>query len=505
MNKLASYLQKRFHSYGDSIAIKYKDSTLCYNQLDIISSELSNLLKDKKISSNIAIYGKKDIFKYISVVSIIYANKTYVPLNEKNIVSKNSTIIKNSDINTIITTKDSVEFIKKSFTNISNIITIDDKFDFQHIKLNLQSKDYSYSDLGYILFTSGSTGEPKGVKVSKDNILAYIKTKLDIYKFSQGLNFSQTAQLSFDISTFETFISLSSGGILHLISDEDILCPSDYIMENNINVWYSVPTFAINMDKLGVYEENCFPSLKYSFFCGEPMPKDIAIKWLSSATNSILDNLYGPTEATVDVTRYSFTQDNFHQKFYNDILPIGKPIDNQDVIIVDNDNNIITKINEVGEILISGTQLSQGYLNNEIKNQEHFIEYSYNDKIKRFYRTGDLAFYNDNMDLEFHSRKDTQIKIGGKRVEIGEIEYIFKSNNLLKNIIIVPKKDTNGRVMELVAFIVENLDQDGIKVVQKKAMGLLDRLFIPKKFIYIEDYPKTISNKIDRKFLENSI
>lgn len=504
MNNLKIFLQNKIKTFKSNVAIKNADKFIGYDLLDDTANKISEFLSNNGTSSNIGIFGKNDIFTYQAVIGVVYANKAYIPLSQKVPVDKLNSIIEDGSINTVITISENVSFIKDTMPNINTIIVIDHA-DVKVIKVSKLNEQFSESELAYILFTSGSTGQPKGVMVTKENVLSYIETKQNIYKFREGLNFSQTAQLSFDISTFEIFICFSTGGILNIISDEDLLCPSEYIINNNINVWYSVPTFAVNMQKIGALESDCFPSLQYSFFCGEPMPKETAMAWLNSSPNTILDNLYGPTEATVDVSRFSFTQELFHKDYYNGILPLGKPINSQKVIIVDEDNCVITKSNIVGEIYLWGTQLSNGYLNNTQKNKETFIDFNFDGIDGIWYKSGDLAFYNETKDLEYHSRKDTQIKISGKRIEIGELEYIFKSKCLLKNIIIIPKKGEQERVKELIAFVLIDLNKEEIQSIQKKAMQFLDKLFIPRKFICIEDYPKTTSGKIDRKALENRI
>jgi amino acid adenylation domain-containing protein len=504
MNNLYKCLQTKFELFKDQVAIKNKRSAITYGTLNLIANKISKILKDKCISSNIGIFGKKDIFTYKAVIGVVYANKTYVPLNENFTTKKINTIINDAKINTIITTKENVSYIQENISNICYILVLEDK-DVELIEISKTQNLYTQSKLAYILFTSGSTGAPKGVMVTKENILSYIKTKQKQYDFETGLNFAQISSLGFDLSVLDIYLCFVSGGVLHVIDEAELLCPNEYIVTNKIEVWYSAPIFAINLNKLGVLEPNSFPSLKYTFFAGEPLPQNIAIAWLQAAPNTILENLYGTTEATVDVTRYRFDKSNFKDKYYNDILPIGKAIDNQNIVLIDKDNKIINTKYTNGEIIISGTQVSNGYLNDEQKTNSAFVKLPLDNCTKIWYKTGDLAFYNNNMDLEFHSRIDTQIKISGKRIEIGELEYVFKSNKIIENIVIVPKKDHNGRVVELVAFILEDLSSKDIKDMQKQVMLYLDKVFIPRRFIYIKEYPKTLSDKIDRKALENMI
>ena len=500
MNKLKKYLQDRINLFRDSVAIKTQGNILTYNELDVAATLLAVILGADNIKSNIGIYGKRDLFTYKAVLAVIYANKTYVPLNEKNHIQKLQDIALDANINTILSTKDNIDFIRANFPNVKFILIIDETIELVKLGKNAYLSGHvgNESHLAYILFTSGSTGAPKGVMVTKENVLSYIQTKMALYLFESKLNFSQTAHISFDISTFEIFICFSSGGILHISTDNDLLCPSEYIQRNNINVWYSVPTFATIMSKLQVLEQGCFPSLKYSFFCGEPMPQNLAKQWIESAKFSLFENLYGPTEATVDVTRFVFKISNSEVEYYRGILPLGNAIPNQKLILVDDQGETIDENDTIGEILISGSQVCSGYLNNTEKNKETFYADA-NGTI--WYRTGDLALYIDG-NLNYHSRKDTQIKIGGKRVEIEEIEHTFKSKDLIQDIIIVAKRDTNGIVSHLVAFTLEKVDNRQFLKIQHTAAKYIDKLFIPKYIFNIKEYPKTMSGKIDRRALE---
>jgi amino acid adenylation domain-containing protein len=499
-DNLIEYLEKILQKNISLTAIVDKQSSITYKQLLENIYRIKDLLIDNHTSSYIGVYAEKSIRVYPSLLGVIFANKAYIPINPLLNLEKISSILNDTKINVLITTKDKRDFIKNQLSEIEILIYLED-FSIEILK-DTSTNTSQYCEDAYILFTSGSTGSPKGVRISKDNVLEYIKTKKELYNFQSGLRFSQTAQLNFDISTFEIYICFSTLGTLYLTDDKDILFPFDYIINNKINVWYSVPTFAIILNRFNMLTPDIFPHLQYTFFCGEPLPYEIAIKWSYSAQNSIVENLYGPTEATVDISRFVVSKkEDINQEFYNGNTPIGLAIKNQKVVLVDENNRLITSKNDVGEILISGTQVGFGYLNNPIKNQETYCYFDFDNYENRWYKSGDLAFYNSDMQLEFHSRKDTQIKLNGKRVEIGELEYLFRNKTVLNEIVIVAQYDDNNRVDKLIGFILKNLSSNEIVNIKQTMEQYTDKVFIPKKFVYIEEFPKTLSGKVDRKAL----
>jgi len=316
----------------------------------------------------------------------------------------------------------------------------------------------------------------------------------------KGFRASQTYDLSFDLSVADMFFTFSNHGTLCVLNEKELLFPIDYIVRENIEYWSSVPTLIAFMHKMGSLKPNVFPSIKKSIFCGEPMPRYLADAWKIAAPNSSIENLYGPTEATIWLTRYVYGGKDDTEKFINNNLPIGAPFEDHDVKLIDADDNIVEDSNR-GEIVYRGPQITLGYLNDQEKTDAAFTKFKWDSKRSIWYKSGDLGFINTNGDIECAGRKDSQIKIAGRRVEIGEIEAALSYFDGTRGAVVVPLQNESQVVTGCVAFVVTNLSIADISEIRKDSEKYLDRIFFPKKIITIESFPLAQSGKIDRKAL----
>jgi non-ribosomal peptide synthetase component F len=316
----------------------------------------------------------------------------------------------------------------------------------------------------------------------------------------KGFRASQTYDLSFDLSVADMFFTFSNHGTLCVLSEKELLFPIDYIIRENIEYWSSVPTLIAFMHKMGVLKPNAFPSIKKSIFCGEPMPRYLADAWKIAAPNSSIENLYGPTEATIWLTRYVYEGQDDTEKFINNNLPIGSPFEDHDVKLIDSDDNIVEDCNR-GEIVYRGPQITLGYLNDKAKTDAAFTKFKWDPKQSIWYKSGDIGCFNLNGSLECLGRKDNQIKLGGRRIEIAEIELSLRSFRLLEDLVVVPLKDEDNRVLELVGFTMNALSAEELKAIKLKSLDNLEAIFFPKRVFEIERFPVNTSGKLDRKSL----
>ena len=257
------------------------------------------------------------------------------------------------------------------------------------------------------------------------------------------------------------------------------------------------------MMKTGNLKPGCFPMLTHSMFCGEQFPVDIAKAWRLAAPNSTIENLYGPTETTIYISRYSYSKNDESQSFKNNIVPIGRPFDGHKVALIDDKSKRI-RGDEKGEIVFSGPQLANGYLNDEDKTTDSFVSFDWDTQGRIWYKTGDLGFFNSNNDLECTGRIDNQIKISGRRIEIGEIESALSNFDKTKGAVIVPLRDCAEVVIGCAAFVLTEISREDVYQIRQQCAKFLDSIFFPKKIFSIEDFPRSQSGKIDRKILEKS-
>ena len=231
----------------------------------------------------------------------------------------------------------------------------------------------------------------------------------------------------------------------------------------------------------------------------EQFPQEIANAWKIAAPNSTIENLYGPTETTIYISRYKLDFGR-QSNFYNSTLPIGKVFPNHEISLIDKFDNKITE--GKGELCFSGSQISDGYINDEEKTKSKFVKFDWDIDNRLWYKTGDLGFINDQGDIECTGRIDLQINLGGKRIEISEIEYHLSKNSKLKDVIVIPVKDSLMVVTDIVAFTESEINDKLVEEVLDNFQDHLDKSFFPKKIISIKKIPLTVSGKIDRKKLE---
>jgi amino acid adenylation domain-containing protein len=517
MNKsLGAYLLDKLIQYSNLDAIKIGERYISYEELKTRSLNLtSKLIEFGASAETIGIVGQRSSSSYIGILGILFAGCTYTPLNVNYSKERLLNALKLSKIRFLVGDKDDL----KTFLNvIGNEYQLSQLF-VPELNGNLDDKYFIYcdncpsfnltdidakSDLAYILYTSGSTGTPKGVQVTSNNVISFIEGMKLNYPLKPGFRASQTFDLSFDPSVSDMFFTWSSGGVLCILDEQEKMSPNEYIKREKINFWNSVPSLISFMYKLGLLKENVFPNLEYSMFCGEQFPKYLADAWKFAAPNSTIENLYGPTEGTIYISRYVYDVGGNKQDFRNSILPIGKPFPNHKVAIIDDKNEIVQN-GEIGEICFSGEQITNGYLNDTIKTSDVFVDFNWDEKSNQYkwYKTGDLGFKNCDGDIECIGRKDSQIKIAGRRIEIGEIESVLSNFDELKDIVVVPIRDSLNIVIGCVGFTQNQITKDIELSIRSQSQHKLERDYFPKKIISISEFPLTISGKIDRKKLEN--
>ena len=514
---LIDLLIDKFQNYRNLPGIRVNGKSFTYGEIYNYSINLAKLLQ--KIEANaeaIGVVGQRSAASYFSILGIIFAGCHYVPINLKYDDQKKSKIIKDSKIRFLIGSPEDLESIKSSLDpiEIENIDYLITPFgQFKEKKSNcLDESDCNLmneigfikeneSRLAYVMYTSGSTGNPKGVMVSKENIVSWIENMNYLYPKQAGFIASQTYDLSFDLSVADILFTFLNGGVLSVLSEKGQLMPFDYINDEKIELWSSVPTLISFMHKMNFLKPNSFPSIKTSLFCGEPLPKSLADAWKIAAPNSSIENLYGPTEATIWLTRYVYEDKHKNEIFTNNNLPIGKPFKNHHIELIDKKEEII-KDNTSGEIVYKGPQITLGYLNNKDKTNSVFKSFIWDESGSIWYKSGDIGKYNEVGYLECLGRTDSQIKIAGRRIELGELEASLRTIKNLDDIIIVPVKDFENRVKKLIGYTMNNITQEEISHYRKESSKNIESIFFPKNIIHIDKFPMTPSGKTDRKQLE---
>jgi len=261
-------------------------------------------------------------------------------------------------------------------------------------------------DLAYLMFTSGTTGVPKGVMVTHAAIDHFLNVMQERYRIGPGDRLSQFFELTFDLSVFDVFMGLGFGAMLCVLPEASRLGPAGFVREQQLTVWFSVPSAMVLMDRFRQLKPGVFPDLRLSLFCGEPLPAEPVAAWKAAAPNAVVENLYGPTEATLACLLQSCSP-GVRVTPERGCVAIGNPYPGMRAAIMDPENQALRMDGKPGELLLAGPQLAAGYWRDPGLTEERFVSLD----GKRWYRSGDLA--RQDADGCFHhlGRTDNQIKI----------------------------------------------------------------------------------------------
>ena len=339
------------------------------------------------------------------------------------------------------------------------------------------------NDLLYVLFTSGSTGIPKGVAITHRSVIDFIEWACDALQLPEGVRFGSQAPFYFDNSVLDIYCAMRKKGSLFLISKSDFLFPKrllETLDGQHIDTIFWVPSALTALANAQVLEPGVLPGLQRIFFCGEVMPCRTLNLWKKVLPKADYVNMYGPTEIT-DVCTWYRVDREFSD---TDSLPIGGPCANTRIYLID------------GELCVGGTCLSPGYYNAPEKTEAVFVQNPLRKQIPEIiYKTGDLAEYNERGELMFLGRKDSQIKRNGYRIELGEIECVL---NTVENVVLGCCW-YEAEQEQIVAAYTGEASEKEVKAALKKA---LPRYMLPDRILRCEEMPRTGSGKIDRMVLK---
>lgn len=476
-------------------AVSFGDRKITYAELNAKADELAKaIVSASPASLVIGVSATRSIETIISLFAVLKAGRAYLPLDPAFPTERLQDIVADSGMDTILAPQSD----KAIFTAIvKNVIVFN-----QPINPPAFSGEWDKTRVAYIIYTSGSTGKPKGVCVGHEGVISMVNWQRHLSPYlGVGHRTLQFSPLIFDASVMEVFSTLCIGGTLVLIDDETVIDPLKllkYIDEQKVNR-IIVPFVALQYFTETADAEQYFPqSLQEVISAGEQLKITPQIlRFFQALPGCVFFNMYGPTEASVCST--ALKMEGPAQTW--PLLPnIGKPIENVNIHVVDEQLNPVAD-GEQGEICISGISLAYGYLNRPELTAEKFVDWTDANGIPtRIYRSGDLGRYLPDGNIEYLGRLDTQVKIRGNRVEVGEIEVLLNQLDGISQSVVIAREDVPGQ-KRLVAYLIASGDKKDIAFLRDSIEQKLPDYMMPSAFVWVDGFAKTTSGKIDRNAL----
>ncbi len=485
------HLLDRIDSWADRIpervAHQSGDRVITYralrDQSDRLAAWIDDHLGDDR--TPIAVHGHKEPEMLVAFIAAVKSGRPYVPIDIAIPAQRVDRIVATACASLVLTPAKIAEVLAGSTPTERRLRRV------------------QAGDPFYILFTSGSTGEPKGVVITLSNLEAFLGWLIAEQRFTeQGETFLNQAPFSFDLSVMDLYGSLATGGTLFSITKEHVANLKllyTAFRESGVTTWVSTPSFAQMCLVERTFDHGMLPGVTRFLFCGETLAPETAAQLLDRFPEAQVWNTYGPTEATVATTSIQITRDILAR--YSP-LPVGVPMPGVEITIRGEGGGILT--GERGEIVIAGPNVSPGYLGRDDLTAAVFQSYA----TGTSYRTGDWGRISDGF-VFFEGRMDGQVKVHGYRIELGDLEANLRALPHVADAVVLPL-ERNGKVDGLAAFVVLAGPREGTDFALSSALktSLADRLpvyMLPRKFVFLEAFPMTPNGKADRRKLAESL
>lgn len=493
---VTDYLDITVTKFPDKVAYIDQSRELTFSSLKKEATSIANTIIDKGcFKQPILLFMEKSVSLISSFMGVAYSGNFYSPIDTKMPEERVNKIIDTLDPAIVITDKAHEEQVRGIIHDRELLIfeEISGKNLNEDIVSEVRSKIID-TDILYVLFTSGSTGTPKGVIINHRAAVDFTDWISECYHFDETTVFANQAQLYFDLSIQDVYAPIRNASTTVLISNRLYSAPVrvwNEVIKHKVNTLVWIPSMLSLFANLDILEHVEKADLKTVLFCGEVMPMKQLNYWINHYPEVVYGNLYGPTECTEACTYYTLDR-HFND---DDVLPMGKPCENSDAMIIGEDGTIIEEPGAIGELCIRGTCLSDGYYGDAERTKEVFVQNPLNTKYRELiYKTGDLVCYNEYNELIYVSRKDFQIKIRGYRVELGEIEAAASAVDRITYNCCLFNSDEEKIILVYTGDIEET---ELNEILSQK----LQDYMIPAEYVHREQMLFNINGKVDRKAL----
>ncbi|MEM9159753.1 MAG: amino acid adenylation domain-containing protein [Verrucomicrobiota bacterium] len=504
-------VQLRAGTHSEKTAFRCRERYIDYSELHAQSIALSQTLIRLGLepSGRVGIFMEKDLETPVSVYGILAAGGVYVPIDPRSGIERLEYIIRDCEIDILISSESKISILKEleerksaslrkviglrenAFKTIASIPWIQalNKGD----KSQSELREIQEDDLAYIIYTSGSTGVPKGMMHTHRSGLSYAQYATDLYDVDDSDIFASHAPIHFDISKFDLFGAPLCGATSVLIPEEELAFPAglpDLIEREKITLWYSVPLALIQISSTGAIANADLSSLRWVLFAGEAFPPNHLASLMEQLPTPRYSNIYGPAE-TNQCTFYHIPWKDFDAR---EPLPLGEVWQGASYKVIGDDEQEV-EAGQIGELIIHSTTTMKGYWKRpDLDANAFYVDAS----GRRFYRTGDSVSIDNQGLLQFHGRRDRQIKLRGYRIELDEIEATINAHNDIELCAVVLSQ-RNPEEKSINAYLVPKAQSNYSKESLKKSiLKKLPHYSVPDQFVVLDSLPETSTGKIDR-------
>ena len=506
---LSDLLDGSVERHADSPALVGEHETLTYGALDATVNRLAHALLAQGLNpgDRVCVLAEKSPWTIAALIATLRAGGVYVPIDSAGPATRVARIVGAAEPTVLLVDASAGPLVDDVLAGlpgekpvVASLDATPGAFTWSEV-LSLPDTRPSTTpvDLAHLLFTSGSTGIPKGVMITHDMVLAFVDWALRHFGARHGDRISAHPPLHFDLSTFDIYATLAAGAELHLVPASLGVDPrgtASFIRDRALTQWFSVPSVLTYLARFEAVAQDDFPALERLLWCGEVLPTPVLAHWMRRLPHVRFTNLYGPTEATIASSYYDVPEVPPDETVP---VPIGYACDGEELRVLSSEGMAPVPDGEIGDLYIGGVGLSPGYWRDEEKTAAAF---RVNAAGERLYRTGDLARADDAGVVHFLGRADSQIKSRGYRIELGEIEAALATVEGIRECAVVGV-DTGGFEGTTIccAYSVAEGHELPAPAVRKAITGLVPKYMVPAKWAELDDLPHNVNGKIDRPAL----